>query len=98
MAFSMFPTQNNPLEMLELGDVSSNGTAQTSTASLLTLVAGNTYQAGFHWDSGDGVTSLVKPWVLDETAGKLYQGVPQAVALSGLAQMGVIFGCKSAGA
>jgi hypothetical protein len=83
---------------LALGFTTSNGTTQTVTASLLTLVAGQLYTVGFHWDSNDGTTSLVKPWVIDETAGKLYQGNPQPVAIASLAQKGVLFGVKSAGA
>ena len=83
---------------LSQGFVASNAAVQTSTANLLTLVAAQTYQAGFHWDSGDGTTSYVKPWIYDETAKTLYQGTQAPVLLASLAQMAVIFGVKSASA
>ncbi len=83
---------------LALGFMTSNSTTQTKNATVLTLVAGQTYQAGFHIDSGDGTTAIVSAFVYDETAKLRYTPAPQALALASLAQMGVIFGCKSAGA
>ncbi len=83
---------------LALGFKSSNATVQTAAATLCTMVAGQWYQAGFHWDSGDGTTSYITPWVYDETAAARYIGTPHAVAVASLAQMGVLYGVKSAGA
>ena len=54
---------------LNLGFITSNATAQTKNAALVAMVSGQTYQAGFHWDPGDGTTSYVTPWVYDETSG-----------------------------
>jgi len=83
---------------LALGFMTSNSTAQTKTATVITQVAAQWYQAGFHIDSGDGTTAQVTAWVVDETAGTRTVNPPQSLALASLAQMGVIFGCKSAGA
>jgi spore coat protein U-like protein len=83
---------------LNFGLTSSNGAAQTTNAAILVLVTGQWYTVDLHWDTGDGITSQVKAEVYDETAGKLYQPAPQPVTIAGLAQMGMIFGVKSAGA
>ena len=83
---------------LALGFMTSNATVQTKQATVLTLVAGQKYQIGFHWDSGDGTTGIVTAWVYDETAGVRYVATPQLVAHASLAQMGVLYGVKSAGA
>lgn len=83
---------------LALGFRSSNGTTQTNTATLTTMVAAQWYQVGFHWDSGDGTTSILTPWVYDETAGIRTIGTPHQPAVASLAQMGILYGVKSAGA
>lgn len=83
---------------LALGFMTSNATVQTKAATVLTQVAGQFYRAGFHIDSGDGVTALVTAFVEDETAGTRVVTATQPLVLASLAQMGVIFGVKSAGA
>ncbi len=83
---------------LALGFCSSNAAVQTKQAALITQVAAQYYQVGFHVDPGDGTTAIVTPWAYDETAGTRTVGTPQLLALASLAQMAVIFGVKSAGA
>jgi hypothetical protein len=84
--------------VLGLGFMTSNSTVQTKQAGVITQVAAQWYQAGFHIDSGDGTNAIVSAWVVDETAGTRTNAAPQSLALASLAQMGVIFGVKSAGA
>ena len=75
----------------------SNGSTQTTTASLLTFTSGRTYQIGFHIDSGDGTTAIVTPWVYDETALTRTVGTPHKVAIASIAAGSVVFGVKAGG-
>jgi hypothetical protein len=83
---------------LALAFGTSNGSTQTKNTGIVTMVSGQVYQAGFHWDSGDGTTSYVTPWVYDETASIRYVGVTHKVLLASLAQMNLLYGVKSGGA
>jgi hypothetical protein len=84
--------------VLNLGFMTSNATTQTKQATHITTVAAQYYQLGFHWDPGDGTNSIVTAYAYDETAGTKTVATPQVVAVASLAQMGIIFGVKSAGA
>lgn len=83
---------------LALGFMTSNSTTQTKQATVVTQVATQWYTASFHIDPGDGTNAVVTAMVYDETAGTRTVAAPQTLALASLAQMGVIFGVKSAGA
>jgi hypothetical protein len=75
--------------------VTSNGSTQTISDTLVTLVSGHTYRLSFHWDTGDGTTSYVTPMVYDETTGIQTYGPKQYVAIASLAAMSVIYGIKA---
>lgn len=78
--------------------ITSNGSTQTKSATLVTLVSAHVYQLGFHWDTGDGTTSYVTPWVYDENTGIRTVGPKQSVAIASLAAMSVIYGVKAGSA
>lgn len=81
----------------------SNATVQVTNASLLTFVSGRTYRVGFAFDPADGTTGVVRPYVVDETAGTITnvaagRDLGHKIALASLASMNAIFGCKAGGA
>lgn len=80
---------------LKLGFITSNATVQTKTAEVITMTSGRIYQVGFHWDPNDGTTSLVTPWVYDETAGTRTVGAVHRVALASIAAIRIIYGIKA---
>ncbi len=77
--------------------ITSNGATQTKSSTIVTLVTTQSYQLGFHWDPGDGTTSVVSAWVYDETAKTKYTAAQQKVAVATLAGMSVIYGIKAGG-
>lgn len=82
----------------------SNAGTQVTNASVLTFVSGRTYRVGFSFDPGDGTTGIVRPYVVDETAGTLTNvtatraELGQKLSLASLAAMNVIFGVKAGSA
>lgn len=77
--------------------MSSAATAQTSQ-TISTFTSAVVYRVGFHFDPGDGTTGFLKPWIYNETTGVRTKGTEQAIALSGLAQMNLVYGVKAGSA
>lgn len=76
----------------------SNGSTQTTNASVATFTSGVVYQVGFAIDPGDGTTAIVTPWVYNETTAVRSVGTPHKLAIASIAAGSVVWGVKAGGA